>query len=61
MDILMSLLGFVVDICKQRERMIGGFCFGDRENYGYVQRVSWFNWIIKFLVELIIFWRYQGD
>lgn len=30
-DTLMSLLGFVADTCKHRERMIVGSCHGDRE------------------------------
>ena len=31
MDTLMSLLGFVADICKHRGRMIGGPCHQDKE------------------------------
>ena len=31
MDTLMSLLGFVADTCKHRERMIIGPCHWDRE------------------------------
>lgn len=61
MDTLMSLLEFVADICKHRERMIGGPCHQDKEESCPHPRGQRDQLDYKPLSRIIHSWRYQDD